>query len=146
MTEVESLVEDILRTHHARLREEGKEIAAALARPGVNPALRSAWSRFTWIMDAHLQKEEDILFPNILALFKGQEGFGCGVEGPITVMKMEHQAIHRLMGELRALCAEGDGVSGKLLALLDDTEVHAAKEEDRLFPMALERAYGLEPA
>jgi regulator of cell morphogenesis and NO signaling len=110
-------------------------------------------------LDLHRRKEDDVLFPALEAIF-GQEGT------PTSVMRQEHQDIHKqgvLLREtlhelnevqhpaieagavrLRALVENGM-VDGKATAealrvsgeeIIDLLDMHFAKEEDVLFPMA----------
>ena len=140
-TEGEDLIADILLTHHARLWRELPAIDKELCQPGHPPALRAAWRRFSRFMDGHAAKEEAVLFPNLMALFAGQDVHGRPIEGPIAVLGMEHREIDALIDELRPLCG-ADPLGAQIRALLDDTLVHAAKEDELLFPAVRARLQG----
>ncbi len=136
--ETAELAQSILDSHHALLRRELPRLAEALA--GAPPRLRVPFQHLRRVMDDHMAKEENILFPAILALARGEAAGGCGVGGPIAQMMAEHDEIRTLEEALRSASREAGPLEPSLLALLDDLGVHAAKEDELLFPAALELA------
>ncbi len=155
-------IRHLLDEHHAimtevaDLRAAARDLAAhgdaALA--GALPGLRRIGRLMETQLGLHAQKEEDVLFPALEAIF-GHDAT------PTAVMRREHQAIHA-QGELlcqtlyelnvvehpaiiasgaqlRTLAADGGSAasllatSAEIIHLLDQ---HFDKEEQVLFPMA----------
>ena len=148
-----ALVEHLIGTHHAFLRAEmprvGK-LAAKVARVhGVaHPELvevERIFGHFESEMSPHMEKEERILFPAIVALEKGQGGFPIG--GPIAVMEKEHEDAAIDLARLRELTDEyrlpGDACNSYralfsgLQDIESDTFRHVHKENSVLFPRAI---------
>lgn len=141
---LETLARQVLDTHHALLHRELPRLDAALG--GAPAPLRRPWTALSQTMQGHLQKEEVILFPAILAVARGDDAAGCGILGPIRQMEHEHGQIRALEAELRAVASLAGPEAPALIALLDDLAVHAATEDDHLFPLALATlAVALEP-
>jgi hemerythrin-like domain-containing protein len=94
-------------------------------------AARTAWNGFVAACERHLGQEETVLFP-LLERFLGASG------GPTAVMRMEHQQMRSLFGELgRALeGADADAFLGGADTLLVLIQQHNTKEEQILYPMA----------
>lgn len=103
-------------------------------------------------MDAHMQKEEQILFPMIRTLDKGGERaeFHCGtIANPIRVMEMEHDGAAAALQQMRALtdgyqppagaCTTYRAMLAGLSELERDMGVHVHTENNLLFPRALQR-------
>lgn len=132
------LVARILDTHHALLRQELPRLGEALR--GRDRALVGPFVELRALLEAHLWKEEVILFPAIQALARGEAGGGCGVEAPIRQMSFEHEKIRELEEVLRGAASLAGAEAGALVALLDDLAVHARTEDEALFPAALSLA------
>jgi iron-sulfur cluster repair protein YtfE (RIC family) len=96
-------------------------------------AFRRAWCGLSNVFQEHMAKEEHMLFPAILAGY-------TGLEGPVTVMQMEHEEIRRFEGELRRLSKVAGPHETRLLAFLDDLAEHSRIEDEELFPAARESA------
>ncbi len=133
-----ALARTILDTHHALLHRELPRLAVALRTSP--PELRAPFMRLKQVMDEHMMKEERILFPMIIALAEGGASTGCGVDGPIAQMGVEHHGIRRLEDELRGVASLAGPEEDALVALLDDLAEHARTEDEALFPAALELA------
>lgn len=133
--EVALLAQHILDTHHALLKRELPRLGDFLR--GHDPAVRIPFAKLRMLLDEHLFKEEQILFPMILALDAGPGGAGCGVDGPIAQMRSEHDLIRGLEHELRRVAHLADAERGALIALLDDLAEHARREDEELFPRAI---------
>ena len=106
-------------------------------------------------IEAHLDKEESILFPHIIRLAaaraKGktppQATFGS-VTGPIRVMEAEHDSAKRALQEMRRLtdgyslhsgtCSNRTELFQALKELEVDLEEHMALENDVLHPRVLQ--------
>jgi hemerythrin-like domain-containing protein len=94
-------------------------------------AARDAWQGFERAMRCHFAREEELLFP-AFERATGQAG------GPTTVMRMEHDQIRALLGQLEAALVgeDGDrflGLSDTLMVLMQQ---HNMKEEQILYPMS----------
>jgi molybdenum cofactor biosynthesis enzyme MoaA/iron-sulfur cluster repair protein YtfE (RIC family) len=139
-TDTAILAQSILDTHHAFLHRELPRLGALLV--DASPRLKAPFQHLQRVMDEHMRKEEGILFPMILALADGGAAGGCGVAGPIAQMGAEHDEIRTLEEALRAASRDAGELEPALLALLDDLSVHAAKEDELLFPAALALARG----
>lgn len=144
--ETDALIDHILTRYHAVHRAELEallELAAKVERvhgddPDAPAGLAEALTRLADEMDAHMHKEEMVLFPAMRA------GGMRGIEHPIAVMRAEHDdhaeniaLIRRLTRDLtppdhacRSWRALYDG-TGKLL---DDLAAHIALENEVLFP------------
>lgn len=101
------LADHIEQTHHAYLKRElprlrGIVRKVATVHGGHHPwmhELDGIYDRFAAEMEAHMMKEEQVLFPQIRSLERGEPGpagrCGAGVENPIGVMPsttMPHKA------------------------------------------------------
>lgn len=149
----------IERTHHAflhaavpRLR---REMDAVLHAHGAkHPELRELRSIMLGFFDEiqqHMAKEEQILFPMIRGMAEPGSGGGAfhcgGVEGPIHVMREEHDAAGRAMARMRSLgkgyqvpadaCETWKALYRGLDELERDMHVHVHTENNLLFPRAL---------
>jgi regulator of cell morphogenesis and NO signaling len=107
-------------------------------------------------LELHMQKEEMILFPGIVA--KETSGtpqiFGCagGIERPIEIMYQEHDGAGEALARMRSLtndytppadaCSTFKVLLFSLAKLEFDMHQHVHKENNILFP----RALGLSPA
>lgn len=101
-------------------------------------------------LEPHLVKEERVLFPMIAALAKGGSvAAHCGtIQAPISVMWSEHDAAGDLLAELRLLtlgyqvpddgCASYRLLYAGLEEMEHDVHLHIMKENNRLFPLAVE--------
>ena len=98
-------------------------------------------------LEPHLLKEEQMLFPLIRKL----EGDYLGlqrraVQGPIRVMRSEHDGAGELLKEMRTLtnvyvvpkdgCQSFQLLYEGLKELEEDTHIHIHKENNLLFPVA----------
>jgi len=103
---LQELIEHILRRHHDKLKEELPRLEAMCRKvhevhgakdPERFDALWKTFSAVKTDIDQHLPKEEQVLFPAILAGHKHMLG------GPISVMEMEHDQLGGMLRELRRL-------------------------------------------
>jgi regulator of cell morphogenesis and NO signaling len=153
------LADHIENFHHAYLKEELPELAGladkvARVHGDAHPELREVKAVFNGLraeMDAHMMKEEQILFPMIREIERSGGGdFHCGsIENPIRVMMMEHDsagealaAMNRLTGGY-AIPEDACYSYRRLLAGLErlekDMHRHVHKENNILFPRAVTR-------
>jgi iron-sulfur cluster repair protein YtfE (RIC family)/pyruvate-formate lyase-activating enzyme len=139
-----SLVQQILQTHHALLRHELPLLQHSLAHAA--PVIARPWAELHTLLLAHLDREETLLFPAIIALDSGADPHRCELLGPIRQMEAEHGRIRELEASLRHNAALAGSAEARLRMVLDDLDRHAALEDDRLFPQALARwAAAIEP-
>lgn len=154
-----ALAHHIVETHHRYLHEE-LPLLDALAEKVLDaherrhPELgdvRKLVAAIRADLEPHLMKEERVLFPAITALAGGQREFGFGsVANPIRTMGIEHDQVGQLLAELRTVsydfgipadaCASYRSLYERLVLLEADTHVHIHKENNVLFPAAIELA------
>ena len=102
-------------------------------------------------LEPHLMKEERVLFPMIreLAAATDAPSFHCGtLRNPIAAMSSEHDQAGELLARLRSLsdgytvpddgCGSYQALYSGLAALEADTHLHIHKENNLLFPAAIE--------
>ncbi len=103
------LIEHILRRYHDSLKEELprlEEMARKVHRvhgekdPESFEGMLTTFLSIKEDIDQHLMKEEQVLFPAILAGHKHMLG------GPISVMEMEHEDLGGLLRQLREFCGD----------------------------------------
>lgn len=152
------VIDHIVGTHHAFLRNELPFLEARIAKMATNhgderPELFGIQQMLQDLRDdlfAHLMKEEQILFPYIAQLEAGPEpprGCFSSVQFPIRMMLMEHDNATVLLANLRAatdnytppawVCDRGAEFFTRLAALDADLREHIRIENDVLFPRAI---------
>ncbi len=103
---LEDLIDHILTTYHAPLREELPRIEGLMRKVhsvhgGKDQARFDALLEVVLAikadMEQHMPKEEEILFPMI------RSGQGAMAEGPIEVMEMEHEILGGYLRKVRSL-------------------------------------------
>lgn len=148
----------IINKHHKYIKEN-KEALMGLAlkvaeRHGNNhPELMRIYQNFNELiheLDMHLMKEENILFPYIDQMSKGESsnaGFGS-VRNPIRMMEHEHDVAGNLIKEIRSLssdykapedaCNSYNALYRLLKEFEDDLMWHIHLENNILFPRTIE--------
>jgi regulator of cell morphogenesis and NO signaling len=153
------LADHIEATHHAYLKDELPRLVemadrVAAKHVSVDPRLTQvaeATRELAEEMICHMQKEEFILFPLVRQIDAGRgAGSVALLSGPIHQMEDEHQAAGDATARLRLLTdgfAQASAVCNTHRALLaglaefeSDLHRHVHKENNVLFPRALERA------
>ena len=139
------LIDHILGTHHVYLKRELPRLAAMLekveaAHGSAVPAIAEVLGPMTAELEAHLMKEEIVLFPLI-------RGGRPGAMGPIRVMLAEHDAAGEALAQLRSLtggyrtpaeaCNTWRALYAGLGELERDLHQHINLENNVLFPRAL---------
>jgi regulator of cell morphogenesis and NO signaling len=142
---LESLIDHIVETHHAYLRIELPRLEAMIekvrnAHGDRVPPIAQVFGPMKDELEAHLMKEEMILFPMIRS---GRAGAG----GPIRVMLAEHDSagdalerLHNMTGGYEAppeACNTWRGLYFELAELELDLHRHIHLENNILFPRAL---------
>ncbi len=131
------LVDHILSVHHARLRREIPRFTARMAELGSPKAITEPWRQMLEVLEPHLDVEERVLFPMIVAIAEGHNPAGDGPEAGIHRMRYEHDVFVTLETCVRAAAKLLGDQENDLLDLLDDLETHTKLEEDELFPKAM---------
>ncbi len=155
---LDELADYIVERFHESLRQELPRLAAMAEKvervhgerfPEMLPELRRTFDSLAAELDLHTMKEEQILFPAIrqLAGRSGAPNLSFGIEGPITVMEMEHQDAAQALAKMRALtdgytppasaCNTFRALFFGLDELERETKEHIHMENNILFPRAL---------
>jgi regulator of cell morphogenesis and NO signaling len=153
-----ALIDHIITRHHTYLKTNLPRIQAMLDKvvskhSSLHGAMLETLARTFAAMkeelEAHLMKEEMILFPMIRALEEGQAARShCGFIGnPIRVMLMEHDSAGSALAEMRratsgysapeTACNTFRALFYELEALEGDLHLHIHLENNVLFPRAL---------
>mgnify|MGYP001813752843 CR=1 FL=1 len=94
------------------------------------PAAEAAWGQFSLLLEKHMTVlEEGLLFPAFEAV--------NGPAGPTQMMRMEHDQMRTMVGQIRAALSARDmleflGLAETLMLLMQQ---HNMKEEQILYPM-----------
>lgn len=152
------LANHIERSHHRYLKEELPRLVEMADRVAYKHGGRDARLReiaatvqdLAADMFAHMQKEEIVLFPLMRQIDAGvRGGFHAAIADPIQCMEAEHTDAGRAIGRLRELtdgfvpdadaCNTHRALLAGLAQLEGDLQRHVHKENNILFPRALER-------
>lgn len=154
------LTDHIEETHHTYMHSALPNVTALVNKVaevhGPNhPELlevREVYGELLAEISDHLMKEEQVLFPLCRELAEATEAraFHCGSVGnPIRVMNYEHDSAGELLARLRQLtgdytppadaCTSYQAMLAGLAELEGDLHLHIHKENNLLFPMALQR-------
>jgi regulator of cell morphogenesis and NO signaling len=151
------LISHIVRTHHAYVTQEVPRLQKLLAKVysvhgQKHPELLKIQEKFLELsgeLGSHLMKEEQILFPYIVQVERGESPQSCfgTVENPIRMMMFEHdnagEALRTLRAESHDYTAPADAcISYKTLyealqAFEADLHQHIHLENNILFPRAV---------
>jgi len=165
-----TLIDHILATYHAGLRTELPRISALAEKvatvhgdnhPETLPALRDTIGSLKEELEAHLEKEEHVLFPYVRELETAARGLRPAfsiplglASGAIGVMEREHEVaglalktIHRLTDGFRPpddACGSFRALYAGLEIFEADLHAHIHLENNILFPraMGMERKLG----
>lgn len=166
MTEAQ-LVNHIVTTHHYYVKNIMPVIAGHLEKVATKhgdsfPSMLRVKELFGIIhkeMDAHMIKEETILFPRILEIEKisrqGNKVAANYISGPIDMMEREHEDAGDMLFEIRRLTNHYTAPPGacttfrlclsELKEFEDDLHVHVHLENNILFPKALQYCRAASP-
>lgn len=155
-----ALADHIERVHHGYLRTELPRLDAITEKVSRvhgdrEPRLGEVRRVFCVLrdeMNAHTQKEEQVLFPMIRQIDQnsGPKSFGCGsIANPIGQMEAEHDAAGDALATMRAAtdgytapewaCNTYRAMLDGLAQLERDMHQHVHKENNVLFPKAIKR-------
>lgn len=151
------LCEYVVETHHGYLRQELPRLRAMAERVahvhgGHTPSLVELNQVFTGLLNelvSHLQKEEQVLFPAVVAMSRGEPGSGS-LDGPIGAMLREHDEAGSALARMRELtngyqppadaCNTYRALFAGLKDLEEDLHRHIHLENSVLFPAARKMA------
>lgn len=158
---VTRLVRHIVRTHHQAVRQELPRFAELSQRIARNhgekaPQYRAVENLIEQLqaqMLAHLEKEEQILFPYIVRLDEAAHDIlsapnACfpSIAQPISVMVQEHDSAEAIMAQIEELtngfeppawaCPRNTAFHAGLAAFASDLHQHVQVENHLLFPRA----------
>lgn len=152
----QSLIDDINQTHHVTTRAAFQRIDALVVRVvkahgRKDPRLLALHEIVTELRDemlAHMDREEQVLFPWILRLTSGQDVTAATVRQPIDCMEHDHADVAAAFDRIRELtddCTPPTWACMTYVSLLQalkdleaDTRRHIHKENNLLFPLALQ--------
>ena len=144
---LDALIDHILETHHVYLktgmpRVEGMIAKVMAAHGAAVPEIAGVFGAMKAELDAHMMKEEVILFPMI------RMGRGAGAMGPIRVMLAEHDSAGEALAQLRSLtngytapegaCNTWRALYYELAEMERDLHRHIHLENNILFPRAIQ--------
>lgn len=152
------LADHIEHTHHRYLRDELPRLVEMADRVATKHGARDARLAEIAIivqdlaqdMFTHMQKEEIVLFPLVRQIDAGiRGGYHATIAEPIQCMEAEHDEAGRAVARLRVLtdgfkpdaeaCNTHRALLDGLARLEGDLHRHVHKENNVLFPRALER-------
>jgi len=98
-------------------------------------------------LQQHMMKEEQILFPAIKRMLTETDSIGSFINGPISVMQMEHDNAGEILKKMNALsggyklpddgCNTFHAAYSNLKELEEDIHLHIHLENNILFPKAI---------
>jgi regulator of cell morphogenesis and NO signaling len=147
---LDDLITHILAVYHRSLHEELPQLETMARKvadvhrdkePEMLSELLAVYVGLKEELEAHMAKEEQILFPMI------QSGQGAMAEGPVFVMQREHEDAAKALRRLRSLtndytvpqeaCNTWRALWHRLAALEESLHRHIHLENNILFPRAL---------
>jgi len=147
------LIEEIIETHHKFLREELPSLLDLLEKvitqEGSNfpklHDLKKVFVAFFIDVNAHLTREENILFPLIFrAHTQKLTAHVAQLRNLIAIMEEEHDKIDQEIDQMREIYlslssapSSLQGLIKRFVALEEDMRQHTHKENEILFPKAL---------
>ncbi len=156
------LIQHIVRTHHQTVRRELPRFAELSQRIAAKhgekaPQFATVARLIEQLREdlfAHLEKEEQILFPYIAGLEEAATDGSAAphacfwsVMAPVSAMMREHESAEAIIAQLRSLtnefeppewaCARNTAFHQSLAAFAKDLRQHVHLEDDLLFPQAI---------
>ena len=156
---VPEVVQHILDVHHAYVKREIPRLDALMEKvvrvhgphhPDLFPDVQRTWRRIAGDLEPHLAKEEEILFPLLVARAGGRPTRGPMMDPsmPIRVMEAEHEEVGEAYAHLREIthgfvppeeaCGSWRALWAGLEEFEEDLHRHIHLENHVLFPKALE--------
>lgn len=119
----------VLTGEHALIRLQLARTSDAVRRDAKGPDARRLLASLADGLGLHERREDLVLYPECERLFGGREGIAC-------VLREDHEAVGRILGQLLDGASRVGPVSSRLLEELRlRLEDHFVKEERILFPM-----------
>jgi iron-sulfur cluster repair protein YtfE (RIC family) len=150
----QTIVEEIMVTHHSLLKRElpmiTEQLAALCAEHPKNEALNEAEQIYFKVrkkVELHLKDEETILFPNGIAMERGSATTPTEINQVerLAEMEKEHDGCSKTLAGIQntlRTAVPASALRDKLLANIqivqDDFVVHVEKENSQVHPMFLE--------
>jgi len=152
---LDKLIDHIYDQHHLYIYKHGKPTAEFInkvarvhgERHPETIEIAKLYNDLLADLNQHMMKEEQILFPAIKRIVTESGNFGSFINGPITVMKMEHDNAGEILKKMDQLsnsyslpedaCNTYRAAYSNLKALEDNIHVHIHLENNILFPKAL---------
>ena len=158
----QKLIQHIVRLHHRSVRQQlpplvalARELASTCADHATQREIEQLADKLQGELIAHIEKEENILFPYIAYLDQPAEttaptGSKCfrGVSQPVRMMMQDHASTERILAELKrfttclhlpaSAVATRDSFSDGLRSFEEDLQLHIRLEDEILFPRAIE--------
>ena len=156
------LIQHIVRTHHQTVRQELPRFAELSQRiAGKHGEMAPQYKEVATLIEqlrtemfAHIEKEEQVLFPFIVRLEEAAEDssaepYECprSVEQSVSVMTRGHNSAGRIVGQIRQLtngfeppqwaCPRNTAFHAGLEAFEENLRQHVHLEDDLLFPRAI---------
>jgi regulator of cell morphogenesis and NO signaling len=157
------LIQHIVRVHHHCVRQELPRLAEMAAKVAAKlndrapelAKIRALIEKLHADMYAHIQKEEQVLFPFIsqmdqesIVAYPSDHACFRSVSHPIFMMEQEHESVDHIVIELNRLtnyfeapawaCATHVALLSGLRAFEADLKQHVHLENDVLFPRAIQ--------
>lgn len=120
---------------HSSLRDQLDQLGVDFRALEATPQLMAPWGHMDRCLRNHLDKEEELLFPVIVALDAGVDT--VHPKEVLDQLNLEHDTLRTLEAALRAAAPEAQQHEDDLLALLDELIGHLDEEEEHLFPAAM---------
>lgn len=127
---------------HRRCLERIGELDQDFRRQNASPRLTAPWAHFTRGLREHFAIEESRVFPAIRAMAHGKVPEREDFAGPLHDLRFELDELRTIADALANAAPEAGAREADLLALLDELEEHARREEKELFPLAMELLSG----
>lgn len=113
-------------------------IDGLLSQSEAAPGLIAPWVHFVRGLRAHMNEEEEVLFPALRAIARGEVPEGDQHLVLLEEMAQEIGEIQTIAEALRSATRDAGEVEAPILDLLDQLEAHARREEEELLPAAHE--------
>lgn len=150
------LIDHIYDNHHKYIYKHGQVTAEFIKkvahvhgeRHPETVEIAKLYNEFLSDLHQHMMKEEQILFPAIKRMLFEPGSFDTFINGPISVMQMEHENAGNILKKMNALSGDykppADGCNtyraayANLKDMEDDIHLHIHLENNILFPKAIE--------
>jgi|GEM_PF-3360358 len=129
---------DALEAAHGVLRDRLTDLDGRIQAAAPDPRLAAPWAHFIRGLRAHLAEEELVLFPALRSLARGVPVADPAFRSLLAELGQELDEIATISDALRNAARDAGPLEADILALLDELETHARREQDELLPAALD--------